>query len=121
MSMRSLIKLHGSKVTIYKRTEGALDGHGDPAVTWTAEAKQERVWIQDTATASTPAVVRSLGGNIEVSKYIGYLLPDTVIVTGDNLEDEDGRRFRVGRILVIPLLRDPSHKEAHLMLMEEGS
>ena len=117
MSMRSLIKLHGAKVTVIKKTEGSLDAYGDPAVTWTAEVDKEYVWIQH----RTPETERTAAGNIDVSTSIGLLLPVTVIVTGDILQEDDGTRYKVGRVRSHPLIRDLSHKEAPLMIMTEGS
>lgn len=121
MSMRSLIKLHGAKVTVYKKTEGSLDSYGDPAVTWTAEVDKEYVWIQQGSTARSPQTDRTAAGNINVSTAIGLLLPVSEIATGDILQEDDGTRYKVGRIQEFPLIRDLSHREAHLMLMTEGS
>lgn len=121
MSMRSLIKLHGSEVTIYKKNEGSLDAYGDPAIAWTPEDDKEYVWIQHAMSARSPQMNRTPAGNIDISTFIGLLFPTSVIVTGDILKEDSGIRYKVGRILNIPLIRDKSHKEAHLMLMTEGN
>lgn len=118
--MSVLIKMEGKLVTIKKKTEGAADSYGDPAVTWTAEADQEWAWIQAATSAKSAEVLRTLAGDIDVSDYIGYLLPDTVIVSGDILEERDNR-YEVGRILDIETFRVVSHKEAHLSLLQEGT
>lgn len=94
--------------------------YGDPIITWTAESKQEYVSIQPATSVRSAEVLKTLAGNISTSDYIGYLLADSVIDTG-NIIESGTIRYKVGRILSIPLFREISHKEAHLSLMEEGT
>lgn len=94
--------------------------YGDSPIIWTAESSQEYVWIQAATSVRSADVLKTLAGNIDVSDYLGYLLPDTVIVTEDILE-AGSTRYKVGRILSMPLIGTVSHKEAHLSLMEEGT
>ena len=115
------MSLNGGLVTISQKTEGAEDGYGDPAVTWTDRDDQERVWIQNIRSAKLNEVAREMDGNLDISTYLGFLLTTTAIVTGNTITDEDGRRFKVGKILSAKLFGYVSHKEAHLMFLEEGA
>ncbi len=119
--VEALIALQGGLVTISQKTEGAEDGYGDPAVTWTDRDDQERVWIQNIRGAKINEIARLMDGNLDISTYIGLLMTDTAIVTGNIVTDEDGRRFKVGKILSAKLFGYVSHKEAHLMFLEEGA
>ena len=119
--VEALIALQGGLVTISQKTEGAEDGYGDPAVTWTDRDDQERVWIQNIRGAKINEIARLMDGNLDISTYIGLLMTDTAIVTGNIVTDEDDRRFKVGKILSAKLFGYVSHKEAHLMFLEEGA
>lgn len=117
--MKKIIKTQGKVCTIYAKTEGSLDAYGDPAPTWTTENLTEKVWIQEARGVKNAEVLKTIAGNIDTSTYVGYLLPDTLIVEGRILEDEDGNRYKVNRVIEA-WVYTLSHKEAHLTLLREG-
>ena len=119
--MEALINLEGGLVTISQKTTGDEDDYGDAAVTWTDRDDQERVWIQNIRSARFNETAREMSGNLDISTYLGFLLTTTAIVTGNIITDAHSRRFKVGKIISVTMFRAVSHKEAHLMLLEEGA
>ncbi|GAG14445.1 unnamed protein product [marine sediment metagenome] len=115
--MKGIIGLEGTLVTIRKKTKGAIGAYGDPVVTWTSESEKERVWIQAATTVRSPETSRTIAGNLDTSTYLGLLIPDTNIETGNILVEENGTRYKVGRILPITMVGEVSHNETLLSLM----
>ena len=115
----SFIMEYGSLVTIMRKTEGEEDDYGDPAVTWTADVRKERVMIQGASRARASGLVQTVAGSLEASEYVGFLLPATTITKGCILETE-GLRYQVGKVVSSRIDDTKSLKVTSLSLLEEG-
>ena len=104
----------GQSVTVYRESEGAVDGYGDPAPTWTLTATETAIimktglgWAAGTAGRTDPV------------DYRGLFASDSVITEMDEV-CIGALKYAVEKAKPVLELEQTSHIETLLRIQEGG-